>query len=65
MAEQGGGRRKRRAHNTKITHIFPSIHSLPHELLVHILARVASHSLHDLFNAKLRYTYIHSQAHYN
>nr|GMD48281.1 putative F-box protein At1g67623 [Ipomoea batatas] len=53
MVEQGGGRRKRRAYNTKITHIVPSIHSLPHELLVHVLGRVASHSLRDLLNAKL------------
>ncbi|XP_031101779.1 putative F-box protein At1g67623 [Ipomoea triloba] len=54
MDEQGGGRRKRRAYNTKITHIVPSIHSLPRELVVHVLGRVASHSLRDLLNAKLR-----------
>nr|GMD40536.1 putative F-box protein At1g67623 [Ipomoea batatas] len=53
MVEQGGGRRKRRAYNTKITHIVPSIHSLPHELPFHVLGRVASHSLRDLLNAKL------------
>nr|GMD45390.1 putative F-box protein At1g67623 [Ipomoea batatas] len=53
MDEQGESRRKRRDYNTKITHIVPSIHSLPHELLVHVLGRVASHSLRDLLNAKL------------
>lgn len=55
--EQGGIRRKRRrtdAAKTTSNVVSSSIHSLPQELVVEILAKVAAHSWDDLFNARLR-----------
>nr|GMC65787.1 putative F-box protein At1g67623 [Ipomoea batatas]GMC65789.1 putative F-box protein At1g67623 [Ipomoea batatas]GMD89918.1 putative F-box protein At1g67623 [Ipomoea batatas]GME01287.1 putative F-box protein At1g67623 [Ipomoea batatas]GME17553.1 putative F-box protein At1g67623 [Ipomoea batatas] len=54
--EQGGIRRKRRRTHAKTTSsnvVSSSIHSLPQELVVEILAKVAAHSWDDLFNARL------------
>lgn len=52
--EQGGDRKRRRTDDAKTTHVLTSIHSLPRELVLNILVRVAAHSLNDFFNAKLR-----------